>query len=95
MGVIIGEISDEDDVSNVRVPSNGSPYSNSRLRLEKKIELRVEIYCTNCGKKVPSGLKAGEIFSKTEEFKIELKEFMKNYLCGICRDKKRVTKLKS
>ncbi|MGY5151602.1 MAG: hypothetical protein ACW9XA_04980 [Candidatus Nitrosopumilus sp. bin_6a] len=62
---------------------------------DKKIELKVEIYCTNCGKKVPSGLKAGEIFSKTEEFKIELKEFMKNYLCGICRDKKRVTKLKS
>ena len=35
---------------------------------DKKIELAIEIHCTNCGKKVPS---------------------------GICRDKKRVTKLKS
>jgi len=62
---------------------------------DKKIELGIEIYCTNCGKKVPSGLKTGEVFSKTDQFKIELEEFMRNYLCGICRDKKRVTKLKS
>lgn len=62
---------------------------------DKKIELGIEIYCTNCGKKVPSGLKTGKVFSKTDQFKIELEEFMRNYLCGICRDKKRVTKLKS
>ena len=59
---------------------------------DKKIELKVEIHCTNCGKQVPGGLKTGEKFSKTDEFKIELEEFVKNYLCGICRDKKRTKK---
>jgi hypothetical protein len=59
---------------------------------ERKIALNVDIHCTNCGKQVPGGLKAGEKYSKTEEFKIELEKFMKNYLCGICRDKKRVEK---
>ena len=57
---------------------------------DKKIEFQADIYCTNCGKQVPGGLKTGEKFSKTSEFKIELEEFMKNYLCGICRDKKRI-----
>jgi DNA-directed RNA polymerase subunit RPC12/RpoP len=65
------------------------------LENDKKIELTVEIHCTNCGKQVPGGLKTGEKFSKTDEFKIELEEFMKNYLCGICRDKKRTKKLKN
>lgn len=62
---------------------------------DKKIELQVEIHCIDCGKKVPGGLKTGEKFSKTKQFKIELEEFVKNYLCGICRDKKRVKKLKN
>ncbi|MFB5626528.1 MAG: hypothetical protein ACE5RQ_07140 [Nitrosopumilus sp.] len=59
---------------------------------ERKIALNVDIHCTNCGKQVPGGLKAGEKYSKTDEFKIELEKFMQNYLCGICRDKKRVEK---
>jgi len=56
---------------------------------EEKITLKVEIHCSNCGKQVPGGIKTGEKYSKTKEFKIELTEFLKNYLCGICRDKKR------
>jgi DNA-directed RNA polymerase subunit RPC12/RpoP len=65
------------------------------LENDKKIELTAKIHCTNCGKQVPGGLKTGEKFSKTDEFKIELEEFMKNYLCGICRDKKRTKKTKN
>ena len=57
---------------------------------ERKVRLDVKIHCTNCGKQVPGGLKVGENYSKTDEFKIELEKFMQNYLCGICRDKKRV-----
>ena len=57
---------------------------------EKMIRFDVEIHCTNCGKKVPGGLKTGEKYYETEEFKIELESFKKNYLCGICRDKKRL-----
>ncbi len=57
---------------------------------EKKVKFNVEIHCTNCGKKVPGGLKAEEKYSQTEAFKIELENFKRNYLCGICRDKKRL-----
>ena len=57
---------------------------------EKKVEFNINLHCTNCGKQVPGGLKAGEKYYETKEFKIELEEFMKNYLCGICRDKKRL-----
>jgi hypothetical protein len=59
---------------------------------EKMIKFDREIHCTNCGKLVPGGLKTGEKYYESHEFKIELKEFLKNYLCGICRDKKRVEK---
>ena len=61
---------------------------------ERKIKINADIHCTNCGKKVPGGLKTGEKYSKTEVFKIELEKFMQNYLCGICRDKKRTKKIK-
>ena len=56
---------------------------------EKRVEFGIDIHCTNCGKHVPGGLKAGEKYYQTKEFEIELEEFLKNYLCGICRDKKR------
>jgi len=59
---------------------------------EKKIKFNVEIRCTNCGKKVPGGLKTGEKYYETKSFKKELDLFKKTYLCGICRDKKRVSK---
>jgi hypothetical protein len=38
---------------------------------------------------VPGGMKTGEKYYLSEEFKMEQEEFLKNYLCGICRDKKR------
>ena len=59
---------------------------------EKTVRFNVEIHCTNCGKKVPGGLKAGEKYSQTKAFKRELENFKKSYLCGICRDVKRVAK---
>ncbi len=57
---------------------------------EKVIKFNADIHCTNCGKHVPGGLKTGETYYQTKEFKIELENFMKKYLCGICRDKKRL-----
>jgi len=59
---------------------------------EKKVRFNVEIYCTNCNKKVPGGLLTGEKYYGTELFKKELELFKKTYLCGICRDKKRTSK---
>ena len=62
------------------------------LENEKKVRFDVEIICTNCGKKVPGGMQTGEHYYKTKEFEKELENFMKDYLCGICRDKKRTGK---
>ena len=56
---------------------------------EKTIRFDVEIHCNNCGKRVPGGLKTGEKYYQTEEFKMELENFKKKYFCGICRDMKR------
>ncbi|MDH3488950.1 MAG: hypothetical protein OEL56_00720 [Nitrosopumilus sp.] len=60
------------------------------LENEKRIKFNAEIKCTNCGVHVPGGLQTGESYFQTDDFKIELEEFKQNYLCGICRDKKRV-----
>jgi len=57
---------------------------------EKKVELDLDIYCTNCGKKVPGGIKTSEKYYDTESFLKEVRDFKKNYLCGRCRDKKRL-----
>ncbi len=57
---------------------------------EKMVRFDVGIHCANCDKKVPGGMKAGEKYYQTKEFKTELEDFKKNYLCGICRDKKRL-----
>jgi len=59
---------------------------------EKSIRFNLDLNCSNCQKKVPGGVKVSEKYSKTEEFKKELEGFKKNYLCGICRDKKRVNR---
>ena len=59
---------------------------------EKTTRLNTNINCTNCGKSVPGGIKTSEKYSITDDFKKELEEFKGNYLCGICRDKKRVNK---
>ena len=56
---------------------------------EKRVKFNEEIHCTNCGKQVPGGLQTGEVHYQTKSFKIELENFKKSYLCGICRDKKR------
>ena len=56
---------------------------------EKKIKFSLDIYCNNCGKKVPGGMQSSEQYYGTEEFKVEVENFMKNYLCGRCRDKSR------
>lgn len=61
---------------------------------EKKVELSVEIHCTDCNKRVPGRILASEKYSQTKEFRIELENFKKDYLCGICRDKRRVHKNK-
>jgi len=62
------------------------------LKNEKIVKFDAKINCANCGKQVPGGLKTGEKYYQTKEFKIEFNEWVKNYLCGICRDKRRVEK---
>jgi len=57
---------------------------------EKIIKFNLELKCINCEKKVPGGMKTGEKYFQTDQFFTEIKKFKKTYLCGICRDKKRL-----
>jgi hypothetical protein len=57
---------------------------------EKLIEFTEIIKCSNCKKVVPGGMKTGKSYYQSNEFKKELIEFKKKYLCGICRDQKRI-----
>ncbi len=59
---------------------------------EKTKKFELDLNCTNCRKKVPGGFKTSEKFYNTESFKKEMTLFEKNYLCGVCRDKKRIQK---
>ncbi len=56
---------------------------------EKTRRFNIEIHCSACGKSVPGGMKTGKQYYGTAEFNNELEDFLKTYLCGICRDKKR------
>jgi len=62
------------------------------LENEKRVKFNAEIKCTGCGTHVPGGLQTGESYYQTDDFKKELDEFLRRYLCGRCRDKKRVGK---
>lgn len=62
---------------------------------EKKIKFHLDVKCTKCGKTVPGGMQASENYFGSEAFKLEVENFKKKYLCGICRDKKRVAERKS
>jgi len=58
---------------------------------EKKIKFNLVLHCTKCGKKVPGGMKASESYFGSDLFNLEIINFKKTYLCGICRDKKRIS----
>ena len=64
---------------------------------DETVRFNIDIHCTGCNKQVPGGMKTGKKYYQTREFKKELEEFLKNYLCGICRDEKRrdASKLKN
>lgn len=57
---------------------------------DKTVKLNLDISCTSCGKKVPGGIKTAEKYYYTKDFLNELSNFKKTYLCGQCRDKKRI-----
>ena len=57
---------------------------------EPTIRFNLNLNCSTCGRKVPGGMRTSEKYFGSHSFKMELENFEKNYLCGICRDKKRV-----
>lgn len=57
---------------------------------EPTIRFNLDLDCTKCGKKVPGGMKSSEKYYGTYSFLLEVDNFKKNYLCGSCRDKKRI-----
>jgi len=57
---------------------------------ESTIRFNLNLNCTKCKKKVPGGLRTSKKYFGSYSFMLEVDTFKKNYLCGICRDKKRV-----
>ncbi len=57
---------------------------------EKVIKFQLKLFCTKCGKSVPGGMQASEKYYNSDLFRIEIENFKKKYLCGICRDAKRI-----
>ena len=57
---------------------------------EPKIRFNLNLNCTKCGKNVPGGMTTSENYFGSYSFMLEVDNFKKNYLCGICRDKKRI-----
>ena len=58
---------------------------------EEIIKFNLELQCINCNKKVPGGMKTGKKYFETEKYNVEIEKFKKTYLCGVCRDKKRIS----
>ena len=59
---------------------------------EPTIRFSIHLNCTHCGKNVPGGLLSSKKYYGTYSFMLEIDDFKKNYLCGICRDKQRKDK---
>lgn len=57
---------------------------------EPTIRFNLNLNCTKCGKKVPGGMLTSEKYYGSYSFMLEIDNFKKNYLCGKCRDKKRI-----
>lgn len=57
---------------------------------ERNIKFHLNLSCTKCGKSVPGGMKTSKNYYDSDSFKIEIYDLKKTYLCGICRDAKRI-----
>jgi hypothetical protein len=60
---------------------------------EPTIRFVLNLVCTDCGKKVPGGMLSSKKYFGTYSFLLEIDELKKKYLCGKCRDKKRLNKI--
>ncbi len=61
---------------------------------EKRVKFNLDIKCSNCKTQVPGGVQTSERYYGTDSFYKEIEYFKENYLCGRCRDKKRVNSKK-
>ena len=57
---------------------------------ESTIKFNLNLNCTNCGKNVPGGMLTSKKYFGSYSFFLEIDDLKKTYLCGICRDKKRI-----
>ena len=60
-------------------------------KIEKIIKFNVKIKCIDWNKQIQGEMKSSENYFNTNEFNKEWKKFQKIYLCGVCRDKKRIS----
>jgi len=57
---------------------------------EDTVRFNLNLNCTKCGKSVPGGMLTSKNYFASYSFFLDLDELKKNYLCGRCRDKKRI-----
>jgi len=58
---------------------------------ESTIRFSLNLSCIACRKKVPGSMLTSEKYFGSYSFLLEIDTLKKNYLCGKCRDKKRLT----
>ena len=59
---------------------------------ESTIRFRLNLTCTACQKNVSGNMLTSKKYFGSYSFLLEIDELKKNYLCGKCRDKKRIMK---
>lgn len=59
-------------------------------RDETRVLVDMKLHCTQCSKEVRGNVYTSQRLHGTAEFDRQSKEFQKVYLCGRCRDRKRV-----
>lgn len=57
---------------------------------EETIRFTLDLSCRQCGKRVPGGMLTSKKYFGSYSFFLEIDDFKKKYLCGKCRDKKRI-----
>jgi len=60
---------------------------------EPSIRFKLNLVCIDCGIKVPGGMLTSKSYFGTYSFMLEIDSLKKTYMCGKCRDKKRLSKI--
>lgn len=58
---------------------------------EDTVRFNLNLNCTKCKKSVPGSMLTSKKYLGSYSFFLEIDDLKKNYLCGKCRDEKRIS----